>query len=256
MDLCVKPLYIQNIIMENSDLDNRILFISDDVIVVNKIAGEAMEGAGQGMVDLPALLNERFSLKKDKGKGFVPAAVHRLDVPVSGCALFARNTGAAGFLGKSFSRTTDQNSRAEKFYWAVVELSPSFSALPDTGELVHWIQSDAKKNKSTAYDKPNPHRKEAVLRYRILGKGKLYGFMEVDLVTGRHHQIRAQLAAINIHIKGDLKYGAKRSEKDGGIRLHSRSLYFPDPAAPECCIKVTADPPKMDNLWKDFASSN
>jgi len=238
--------------MEN-DLDNRVLFISDDVIVVNKIAGEAMEGAVRGMVDVPALLYERFGLK-DKGEDFVPVAVHRLDVPVSGCALFARNTGAAGFLGKAFSRTTDQGGRAEKVYWAVVELSPSFSGLPAAGELVHWIQSDMKKNKSTACAAANPCGKEAVLRYRILGKGKNYGFMELDLITGRHHQIRAQLAALNIHIKGDIKYGAKRTEKDGGIRLHARSLCFPDPAAPEHRVRITADPPRMDNLWKDFAA--
>jgi 23S rRNA pseudouridine1911/1915/1917 synthase len=235
---------------EAIDLENRILFVNDDVIVVNKAAGEAMEGAVQGMTDLAALLAERFGAEK----GFAPTAVHRLDVPVTGCALFARNAGAAAFLNKSFSRNVSQDGRAEKYYWAIVELSPSFSALPDTGELVHWIQSNVKKNKSTAYDKPQGRCREAILRYRIRGRGRNYGFMELELVTGRHHQIRAQLAVLGAHIKGDLKYGAKRSEKTGGIRLHARSLYFPDPSVKGSFIRVSADPPVMDNLWKDFGA--
>ena len=235
------------------DLENRVLFINKDVVVVNKGAGEAMEGAGEGMADLEALLKEYLDEKNDGEKRFDPAAVHRLDVPVTGCALFARNPKALKFLNKSFSRNVYQGGRAEKYYWAVVELSPSFSALSDTGELAHWIQTNVKKNKSTAYSEPNTRRREAILRYRIRGRGKNYGFMELELVTGRHHQIRAQLAALDIHIKGDLKYGAKRSEKNGGIRLHARSLYFPDPSVKENFIQVTADPPVMDKLWEDFA---
>ena len=239
------------------DLQSRILFINKDVVVVNKSAGEAMEGAKRGIVDLPALLKEHLNKENEsKGKArrkhFDPVAVHRLDVPVTGCALFARNAKTVTYLNKSFSRNMYEGGRAEKYYWAVVELSPAFSALPDTGELVHWIQTNTKKNKSTAYNDPNSQRKEAILRYRIRGKGKTYGFMEIELVTGRHHQIRAQLAAIGIHIKGDLKYGAKRSEKDGGIRLHSRSLYFPDPSVPGNFIHISADPPVTDKLWSMF----
>ena len=237
------------------NLEDRILFINKDVIIVNKSAGEAMEGAKRGIADLPALLKEYVHKKtegKGRGKQFDPVAVHRLDVPVTGCALFARNAKTVTFLNKSFSRTMYEGGRAEKYYWVVVELSHSFSALPDTGELIHWIQTNTKKNKSTAYDHPGNQRKEAILRYRVRGKGRTYGFMEIELVTGRHHQIRSQLAAIGIHIKGDLKYGAKRSEKDGGIRLHSRSLYFPDPSVPGNFIHVSAEPPEMDNLWGMF----
>ena len=242
---------------KNINLENRILFINKDVVVVNKSAGEAMEGAKRGIVDLPALLkeyvnNEFAGKSKSRGKQFDPVAVHRLDVPVTGCALFARNAKSVTFLNKSFSRNMYEGGRAEKYYWAIVELSASFSALPDTGELAHWIQTNAKNNKSTAYDEPKDDRKDAILRYRIRGKGKTYGFMDIELVTGRHHQIRAQLAAIGIHIKGDLKYGARRSEKDGGIRLHARSLYFPDPSVPGNFIHVTADPPVVDKLWSMF----
>jgi 23S rRNA pseudouridine1911/1915/1917 synthase len=237
------------------NLEDRILFVNNDVIVVNKLAGEAMEGAKRGMIDLSRLLLEQFgTVKKSKGKEFAPTAVHRLDVPVTGCALFARNAKAAAFLNKSFSRTVYQGGRAEKYYWAVVEFSPAFSALSDTGELVQWIQTNTKKNKSTAYARTGTRRKEGILRYRIRGRGKSYGFLEIELVTGRHHQIRSQLAAQGIHIKGDLKYGSKRSEKDGGIRLHARSLYFPDPSVQGNFIQVSADPPHPDKLWQDFSA--
>ncbi|MDR2211458.1 MAG: RNA pseudouridine synthase [Spirochaetaceae bacterium] len=241
--------------MKNLRLEDRILLVNNDVIVVNKLAGEAMEGAKRGMADLGKLLTEEFgAVKKGRGKEMVPTAVHRLDVPVTGCALFARTSRAVTFLNKSFSRTAYQGGRAEKYYWAVVELSRAFSDLPETGELVHWIQVNTKKNQSTAYDKPNAMRKEAILRYRVRGRGKSYGFLEIDLVTGRHHQIRSQLAAVGLHIKGDLKYGAKRSEQDGGIRLHARSLYLPDPSIPGNFIQISADPPRMDKLWNDFTA--
>ncbi|GHV85803.1 RNA pseudouridine synthase [Spirochaetia bacterium] len=240
--------------METS-LENRILFINDDVAAVNKLSGEAMEGAKRGITDLALLVKEQFGIKKGKNE-FDPAAVHRLDVPVTGCALFARNAKAITALNKSFSRTMYEEGRAEKYYWAAVELSRAFSGLPETGELIHWIQTNAKKNKSTAYDKTAAGRKEAILRYRIRGRGKSYGFMEIELVTGRHHQIRAQLAALDIHIKGDLKYGSKRSEQDGGIRLHARSLYLPDPSVPGNFIQITANPPRMDKLWDEFAAQN
>jgi len=249
--------------MDNqTGLENRLLFINNDVIVVNKLAGEAMEGAGKGMTDLPALLLQQFGAGENSaeaggtpnGETFTPTAVHRLDVPVTGCALFARNAAAAAFLSDSFARSVDQEGRAEKYYWAIVELSPAFSALPDTGELVHWIRANPKRNKSVAFNKPAPHCKEAMLRYRVRGKGKNYGFMEIELVTGRHHQIRAQLAALGIHIKGDVKYGARRSDKEGGIRLHAHSLYFPDPSRPQNTIHVKAIPPLQDALWNDFSA--
>jgi 23S rRNA pseudouridine1911/1915/1917 synthase len=239
----------------DSGIEERVLFINDDIIVVNKRAGEAMEGAGRGMVDLPKLLGERYGTKKGADGDFVPTAVHRLDVPVSGCALFARTPKALAFLNNVFSRNVYQEGRAEKYYWAVVEKSKEAENLAETGELVHWIQTNKKKNKSNACDKKTAIRKEGILRYRIKGTGKNYIFIEIELVTGRHHQIRAQLAAMGLHIKGDLKYGAARSEKNGGIRLHARSLYFPDPSVPGMFVHVTADPPVMDRLWENFASS-
>jgi 23S rRNA pseudouridine1911/1915/1917 synthase len=232
-------------------LEGRILLVRGDIIVVNKLAGEAMEGAGRGQVDLPKLLNEQFGTQEES---IPPTAVHRLDVPVTGCALFARTSGALSFLNGVFARTPYQGGRAEKYYWAVMEHSQALWELPEVGELTHWIQTNVKKNKSTAYDKKSARRKEGILRYRIKGNGERYAFLEIDLVTGRHHQIRSQFAALGIHIKGDLKYGSARSEENGGIRLHMRSLYFPDPSVPGNFIHVTANPPVMDRLWKDFAA--
>jgi 23S rRNA pseudouridine1911/1915/1917 synthase len=226
---------------------SRILYVSDHCLVINKRIGEAVEGAGEGMEDLPRLLAEQYGTEKKGGKEFLPAAVHRLDVPVSGCALFARSSRAFSFLSAAFA-----GGRVEKYYWAVIENPPPSLDLPEVGELVHWIETNTKQNKSIAYAEKKPRRKMAVLRYRVKGRGKNYTFLELELVTGRHHQIRAQLAALGLHIKGDLKYGARRSEKEGGIRLHARSLYFPEPFLEQSMVHVSASPPLRDRLWRDF----
>jgi 23S rRNA pseudouridine1911/1915/1917 synthase len=232
--------------MDTALSESRILYISGHCLVVNKYSGEAVEGAKEGMLDLPAALAERYgTVKKGRGKLFLPTAVHRLDVPVSGCALFARTPGALSLLNAAFA-----GERAEKYYWAIVERPRE--EIPETGELIHWIAIDRKQNKSAAYNEEKRGRKQGILRYRIKGGGKNYLFMEIELVTGRHHQIRAQLAALGLYIKGDLKYGAKRSEKGGGIRLHARSLYFPEPSGDGGIVHVSAPPPKRDKLWLDF----
>ena len=237
----------------------RILYVDEHCAVVNKIAGEAVEGASAGMIDLPRSLERAL---KNTAAGpdrlALPVAVHRLDVPVSGCALFARTQKALAFLSDAFRAHTvyadtgqsgpSRNGAAEKHYWAVIEKPPH--AIPQEACLVHWID-DTKKNKSKAFDRPETGRKKAVLKYRLIGTGTNYLFLDVELITGRHHQIRCQLESAGLHIKGDLKYGARRSEKSGGIRLHARSLTFPDPASPGT-ITVQADPPVWDNLWREF----
>jgi 23S rRNA pseudouridine1911/1915/1917 synthase len=233
--------------MKAETLGERILFINDDCLVLNKLPGEAMEGAKPGMIDLAELLAEHYGVTQGRLKPFAPTAVHRLDVPVTGCALFARNPRSLSCLQTAFAR-----GEAEKYYWAAVEISQALQKLPSTGELVHWLETDAKHNKSAAYDMERPNGKRGVLRYRIKGMGQRYAFLEIELVTGRHHQIRAQLAALGLHIKGDLKYGAARSEKGGGIRLHARSLAFPDPSVPGSLIRLVAPPPVQDRLWQDF----
>jgi len=231
----------------NNEIAARILYQNRACVVVNKSKGEAVEGAKQGMTDLPRLLAATL------GEETVEA-VNRLDVPVTGCVLFALDKKALAFLNAAFN--TESGSSVEKLYWAVLEKpSPALldsSALPESGELVHWIETSSSMNKSFAYDAESPGRKKASLYYKITGEGRNYLFAEIKLLSGRHHQIRAQLAAVGLRIKGDLKYGAKRSEKSGGIRLHARLLSFPNPKNKNEQITATADPPEMDNLWGQF----
>jgi 23S rRNA pseudouridine1911/1915/1917 synthase len=226
----------------------RILYLSQACVVINKIPGEAVQGAGQGMRKLPQLLGEQIQ-GGPKTRGFLPVAVNRLDVPVSGCCLFARTPQALTFLNAQFTQ-----GRCEKQYWGIVEKPAPAVLVPEAGELVHWIKTDVNRNKSIAYDKPGLKRKQAVLRYRITGYGEHYLFMEIDLITGRHHQIRSQLARLGLHIKGDLKYGARRSEKGGGIRLHAYALGFPNPSEKGTMLRLTALPPFQDRLWDSFLS--
>jgi 23S rRNA pseudouridine1911/1915/1917 synthase len=271
--------------MESNNLSvkSRILYQSTACIAVNKLKGEAVEGAEykygaklcrsnmphsvtpvntavcdkskavysrrqrvlDGMADLPGELSAVLGANVE-----LIEAVHRLDVPVTGCVLFALTRYALSFLNAAFTEGSVPSSSVEKIYWVVIE-KPSRS-LPESGELVHWIETVPGKNKSFAHNKEGSAGKKASLRYRITGEGRNYLFVEVQLLSGRHHQIRAQFAAEGLHIKGDLKYGAKRSEKGGGIRLHARSLSFPDPLDRSKIISVTAAPPEMDNLWEEF----
>jgi 23S rRNA pseudouridine1911/1915/1917 synthase len=248
------------------NFNSRILYCDANCVVVNKVAGEAVEGAGKGMVALPELLAAQMpglnlppAMPVEDALA-IPTAVHRIDVPVSGCATFARTGTALRFLNDAF-----RCGKAEKRYWAVIEQPKDsrvcrwIEGLPlEFTEISHWIQFETRKNKSFAHNEQGKGRKKAVLRCRLAGKGRDYLFMEIDLITGRHHQIRAQLEKLGLHIKGDLKYGARRSEREGGIRLHARSLSFPLMAdstgsAPEITqITTQADPPLQDNLWQAF----
>ena len=224
----------------------RLLFQNDACFVINKLPGESSESPDFSMGKPPIF------------------PVHRLDVPVSGCLLFARDPQAAAFLSKAFA--AQDGGGIKKLYWAIVEKTPSACALAPCGELVHWLRFDKRANKSfaLAFDSegkaPNAEKRrgklqKAVLRYKVIGEGDNYIFLEINLVSGRHHQIRAQLAALSLHIKGDLKYGARRSEKSGGIRLHAFSLAFPDPLNPGKTITVHAPPVAMDSLWEALITS-
>jgi len=229
---------------DNLSIKSRMLYQSAVCVVVNKLKGEAVEGASKGMVDLPKELAVVLGTNVE-----LIEAVNRLDVPVTGCALFALTKKALSFLNSAFS-----GDAVQKIYWAVVE-KPSRPLAKD-GELVHWIESSSEKNKSFAYNEEGRGRRKASLRYKTIGEGTNYLFLEIELFSGRHHQIRAQFSAIGVHIKGDLKYGSKRSEKSGGIRLHARSLSFPDPSNKNEKITITADPPEIDNLWEAFMNSS
>jgi 23S rRNA pseudouridine1911/1915/1917 synthase len=223
-----------------NSISKRIVYQSDACIVVNKLPGEAVEGARDRTVDLPCLLAQHTG-------GNQPVAVHRLDVPVSGCCLFARVPETRAFLSAAFAK-----SLIEKRYWAIVEKPPS--SIPPERELLHYIQIDLKHNKSVAYTEASPGRKKALMRYQLVGSGERYLFLEIELLSGRHHQIRAQLARECLRVKGDLKYGARRSEPNGGIRLHAHLLAFPDPSGNGKTIRASALPPLMDRLWEAFVA--
>lgn len=223
----------------------QVLYADERCVVVDKRAGDAVEGGGEGTVDLRKTVADWSAAEAGTGPAdplpFAEAA-HRLDVPVTGCVLFARTPEALALLNAAFAR-----GAVKKIYWAIAERPEN--PVPASGELVHYIFFDRRTNKSRAYPDAGPNRKKAVLRYRVLGEGDRYLFLETELVTGRHHQIRAQLAAAGLRIKGDLKYGARRSEKGGGIRLHCRTLAFPDPGKKGSRIEATAPIPEADALW-------
>jgi 23S rRNA pseudouridine1911/1915/1917 synthase len=249
-------------------IESRVLYSSGQYLGINKLPGEAVEGAAPGMIDLPRLLTERYGAGPETGRPFPITAVHRLDVPVSGCVLFARTPDALAAASALFAG--GEGGGVEKQYWAIIEAPQAAGTkngvrndnsrngkvsaggpgpLAPSGELAHWILRDGRHNKSFAFDESGPDRKRGLLRYRIAGIGEHYLFLEIALLTGRQHQIRAQLAALGLHIKGDLKYGARRSEKSGGIRLHARSLVL---QAGGESIRLIAPPPSRDRLWEDF----
>jgi len=221
---------------------DRILYQNNGCLVVNKLCGETVQGTLEGAESLIKKIKNESSIKAE-----IVQAVHRLDVPVTGCVLIALTKDSLSFLGNAFAA---KGTIIKKTYWAVIEKPKS--ALPESGELIHYIETNSKTNKSFAYNEDAAGRKKASMSYRITGEGDNYLFLEVQLHSGRHHQIRAQLKAAGLHIKGDVKYGAKRSEKTGGIRLHARSLSFPNPLNKNEIIAITADPPIMDNLWLSF----
>ncbi|MEG2319044.1 MAG: RNA pseudouridine synthase [Mucinivorans sp.] len=218
-----------------------ILFEDNHVIVVNKHSGELVQPDPSGAPALEQAVAEYVRVKYNKpGRAFL-GVVHRLDRPVSGAVLFARTS-------KALIRLNEQLRERGfcKLYWAIVEQKPTV----ESATLTHHIVRNAKTNKSMALDSPTKDSQEAVLKYRLVKSSDRYHLLEVELLTGRHHQIRAQLAAIGCKIKGDLKYGASRSNPDGSISLHSRSLEFSHPVTRERIV-VTAPVPE-DKLWQFF----
>ncbi|MDR1128391.1 MAG: RNA pseudouridine synthase [Treponema sp.] len=222
---------------EAPPLASRILYQSDRFVIVNKLPGEAAGNAGPGIARLSDGLAALLG-------GASVTAVNRLDVPVSGCILFARTPDALAAANALF-----REGAVQKRYLAIAETPEKPVSLPENGELVHWLCEDGRRNKSLVFDRPGPGRKKAALRCRICGQGERYIFLEIELITGRRHQIRAQLAAAGFRVKGDLKYGARRSEK-AGIRLHAYFLTFRDPRGDGgALIRASAPPPVMDRLW-------
>jgi 23S rRNA pseudouridine1911/1915/1917 synthase len=231
--------------LDAADIASRVLYEDNHIIVVNKLCGEPVQGDSSG--DLPLLEKVReFIKKRDRKPGNVFLGLpHRLDRPTSGIVVLAKTDKVLSRLGKIF-----KGREVRKTYWAVLDHMPP----EEKGSLHNFLSKNRKLNKSFVV--PSEHvekkgAKEAVLNYRLIAATTNYYLVEVELETGRHHQIRAQFAAVGCHIKGDLKYGAGRSNPDGGIHLHARSLSFVHPVSKQK-LEVCADPPE-DPLWKLFS---
>ena len=228
-----------------TDIENRILYEDNHLIIVNKLPGELVQGDETGdrtlADDVKSYLKEKY---KKPGNVYL-GIPHRLDRPTSGIVVYCKTDKALSRMTALF-RTSD----VKKTYWAIVDKAPE----KEEGELVHYITRDASSNKSVASSKERKGSKIAKLTYRLIAASDKYYLLEIDLHTGRHHQIRAQLAAMGMHIKGDLKYGAARSNSDGGICLHARHVSFIHPIRKEM-VSITAEPPHS-SLWDYFLSAS
>ncbi|MBR5764950.1 MAG: RluA family pseudouridine synthase [Bacteroidaceae bacterium] len=220
-----------------------VLYEDNHIIIVNKSSSEIVQGDKTGDVPLSETVKQYIKEKYAKPGNVFLGVVHRLDRPVSGVVTFARTGKSLARLNEMF-RTKD----VHKTYWAIVKDTPE----NPEGELVHWLVRNEKQNKSYAYDKEVPNSKKAIMHYKVIAHSDNYTLLEIDLKTGRHHQIRCQLAKMGCPIKGDLKYGAKRSNPDGSISLHARRIQFVHPVS-KIDIDVVAPVPN-DPLWQSFAS--
>ena len=218
-----------------------VVYEDNHIIVVNKTASEIVQGDKTGDTPLSETVKEYLQVKYNKPGTVFIGVTHRLDRPVSGLVVFAKTSKALSRLNDMF-RLGD----VKKTYWAVVKERPKELE----GELIHWMVRNEKQNKSYAYDTEKPNSKKAILRYKLIGHSQNYHLLEVDLQTGRHHQIRCQLAKMGCPIKGDLKYGSPRSNPDGSICLHARRVRFIHPVSKEM-IDLTAPLP-AGNLWNGF----
>jgi len=219
----------------------QVLYEDNHIIAVNKGNSDLVQPDQSGDISLEDKVKAYIKEKYEKPGAVFLGVVHRIDRPVSGVVIFARTSKALTRLNKMF-----QEKAIDKTYLAIVKQAPEV----DTDKLTHFIKRDSKKNKSFAYRKMVQGAKKAELAYRTVAKSDNYFLLEIELFTGRHHQIRAQLAAIGSPIKGDLKYGFPRSNQDGGISLHSRSIQFEHPVTKDI-LKIVAPVPD-DVLWKTF----
>lgn len=219
----------------------QVLYEDNHIIVVYKESGEIVQGDKTGDKPLSETIKAWIKEKYAKPGNVFLGVVHRLDRPVSGLVVFAKTS-------KALSRLNDMFRKGEvkKTYWAMVQTPP---AEPE-GTLTNWLVRNEKQNKSYAYDHEVPNAKKAILKYKTVGQTEHYTLLEVNLLTGRHHQIRCQLSAIGCPIKGDLKYGARRSNPDGSISLLSRTVEFIHPVSKEYISVVSLLP--AEKVWDNF----
>ncbi|SDS32959.1 ribosomal large subunit pseudouridine synthase D [Polaribacter sp. KT25b] len=223
----------------HSNKDNlQILFEDNHIIIVNKRSGDITQGDRTGDKPLSDVVKEYIKEKYNKPGDVFLGVVHRLDRPTSGVIIFARTSKSLERLNKML-----RDKNISKTYWAVVKDHPK----KEKDTLINYLKKNPKNNKSSVYPKEITDSKKAILHYKIIKKLDNYSLLEIDLETGRHHQIRAQLSSIGFPIKGDLKYGFNRSNKDGSIHLHARKIQFTHPVSKEQ-ISVIAPTPK-EVIW-------
>jgi 23S rRNA pseudouridine1911/1915/1917 synthase len=221
-----------------------ILFEDNHLIAVNKTVHDLVQKDSTRDEALDDKIRSYIKEKYKKPGNVFLGVTHRLDRPVSGVVLFARTTKALGRMNEMF-----RDGQVKKTYWAIVKNKPQIQE----DRLVHFLVRNPKQNKSFCHQDAVPGSKRAELVYRLIAESDHYYLLEIDLLTGRHHQIRAQLAEIGCPVKGDLKYGFPRSNKDGGISLHARKIAFIHPVSKEE-ISITATTPKDDPIWSFFES--
>ena len=226
-----------------------VIYEDNHIIIVNKQSGEIVQGDKTGDRPLSEIVKDYIKEKYQKPGAVFLGVVHRLDRPVGGLVVFARTSKALTRLNKMFA----EKEQVRKTYWAIVEKGQGArgKVQEDSNEwqtAEHWLVRNEKQNKSYAYQTEKPNSKKAILKYRMLAKGDNYDLLEVQLMTGRHHQIRCQLSTLGYPIKGDLKYGAKRSNPDGSISLNAHRIEFIHPVSKE---KIALESPlPEDNLWQ------
>ncbi len=222
----------------------KVVYEDNHIIIVSKSSGEIVQGDKTGDEPLSETVKRYIKEVYHKPGNVFLGVVHRLDRPVSGLVLFAKTSKALSRLSEMFRR-----GDVHKTYWAITKNRPPVAE--DT--ITSWLVRNEKQNKSYSYDHEVPGSKKAVLTYRLIGNTDNYSLLEINLLTGRHHQIRCQLASIGCPIKGDLKYGAQRSNPDGSISLLARRIQFVHPVSKEN-IDIVA-PVIDDNLWRDITAS-
>jgi 23S rRNA pseudouridine1911/1915/1917 synthase len=227
--------------MNRTSIGSNILFEDNHLIIFNKQPSQIVQGDKTGDTPLSDLLKAFIKERDHKPGNVFLGVVHRIDRPVSGVVIFAKTSKALTRLNEMIKA-----GQIHKTYWAVVKNKPP----EESGHLLHYLKKNEEKNKSFAYDKEVAGSRKAELTYRLISQSQNYFLLEVNLLTGRHHQIRTQLSKIGCPVKGDLKYGFDRSNPDGSIHLHARQIEFTHPVSKEE-IRVVANPPD-DRLWASF----
>jgi len=219
----------------------QVLYEDNHIIIVSKLSGEIVQGDKTGDVPLSDIVAAYLKEKYSKPGNVFVGVPHRLDRPVSGLVVLAKTSKALSRLNEMF-----RVGSVDKRYLAIVKNRPK----QPEGRLENWLVRNEKQNRSYAYDKEVPGSKQAILNYKLVASSVNYHLLEIELLTGRHHQIRCQLAKMGCPIKGDLKYGAERSNPDGSISLHAFHVTFEHPVSHEM-IDVKAPLPE-DSLWQSF----